>query len=368
MSDAPSFAVQSHRGPYLVRREPLARVLPSGLLPGDRLIVDKAVQALHPTVGALAPAAQTYAVVADETLKSLEGVAPILTWLFESGFSRTGTLYVIGGGAVQDAGGFVASILHRGARWVFVPTTLLAQGDSCIGSKSSINFGGYKNQLGTFYPPAEVVVDDAFLATLSPTEVRSGVGEMLHYAVLGSEAVFAAYEAALAAGCERLCTRDMAALALRALDVKRGFIETDEFDIDLRQNLNFGHTFAHGLEFASGGRIPHGIAVAYGIDLANAFAELRGILSPGTRARIGRVIRAVVATHPLGDVMAGSLAEGMSKDKKRLNNDIQLVLIEDLGKPIRVTVPLDDQLELFLADYLATWPSTQLSPHLGVQR
>ena len=198
----------------------------------------------------------------------------------DSGFNRSGTLYVVGGGTVQDAASFAASVLHRGVRWVFIPTTLLAQGDSCIGSKSSINYRGYKNQLGTFFPPTAVVIDDAFLETLTSVEVRSGVGEMLHYAVLGGDAVFRAYEVTLANGWERLSTQDMSALAMRAMAVKRDFIESDEFDTDLRKNLNFGHTFAHGLESASGGQIPHGIAVAYGIGLANSFAEQRGTLSP----------------------------------------------------------------------------------------
>lgn len=350
-----SFAVQSHRGPYVVRRAPLAGVLPSGLLPADRLIVDRAVQELYPTVSALAATEQTYAVTADESLKSLDGVTPVLAWLLESGFNRGGTLYVVGGGTAQDAASFVASILHRGARWVFVPTTLLAQGDSCIGSKSSINYGGYKNQLGTFYPPAEVVIDDAFLETLPSAEVRSGVGEMLHYAVLGDESVFAAYEAALAGGWEQLRTPEMTALAMRALAVKRGFIETDEFDTDWRKNLNFGHTFGHALEFASGGRIPHGIAVAYGIDLANTYAEQRGILRPAMRARVGGVIHGLVDGRELGLVTGTGLLEGMSRDKKRSNNGVELVLIEDFGKPVRARVPLDEHLGLFLDNYLTSW-------------
>jgi len=172
------------------------------------LIIDRTVQELHPAVCTLANVEQTCAVTADESLKSLDGVTPILAWLLESGFDRGGTIYAVGGGTVQDAVGFAASILYRGARWIFVPTTLLAQGDSCIGSKSSINYRGYKNQLGTFYPPAEIVIDDAFLGTLSPAEVRSGVGEMLHYAVRSDETDFAAFESVVSAGLEQLRTPD----------------------------------------------------------------------------------------------------------------------------------------------------------------
>jgi len=331
------------------------RALPSGLLPADRLIVDQKVKMLHPRVAALASRDQTLGVYADETLKSLDGVTPILSWLLDSGFNRSGTLYVIGGGTVQDTASFAASVLHRGVPWVFVPTTLVAQGDSCIGSKSSINYGGYKNQLGTFYPPVEVIMDDGFLKTLTPLEVRSGIGEILHYAVLGGDTAFSAYEAALATGWDRLSTQAMSGLAMDAMAVKRDFIESDEFDTDIRKNLNFGHTFGHGLESASKGQIPHGVAVTYGIDIANAYAEQRGILSLPIKERVERVIHDLVDGSELGLVRGRDVLDGMARDKKRSNDGAELVLIEDLGRPVRARVPLDEHLGLFLERYLAGW-------------
>ena len=350
-----SFAVRSHRGVYPVRRMPVARALPAPALPSDRFVVDEQVRQLHPILVTLAPHQQTLAVTADEELKSLAGVTRILSWLLDSGFHRGGTLYVVGGGTVQDAAAFAASVLHRGVPWVFVPTTLLAQGDSCIGSKSSINHDGYKNQLGTFFPPAGVVVDDHFLTTLAPSEVRSGVGEMLHYAVVGGGQLFDDLDLALADGWDRLSTREMSALAMQAMAVKRDFVESDEFDTGVRRNLNFGHTFGHGLEFASGGRIPHGIAVAYGILLANDYAAQRGTLSPATRTRVERVVRSLVDGSELAQVSGQAVFRGMTKDKKRSDDQIELILIEDLGRPVRTRVPLDGHLELFIEDHLAAW-------------
>ena len=267
---------------------------------------------------------------------------------------------------MQDATCFIASILHRGARWVYFPTTLISQGDSCIGSKSSINHSGYKNQLGTFYPPAEVVIDDAFLKTLPPTQIRSGVGEILHYGALGDETVFAAYEAALVAGWELLSTDDLAELAMSAIAVKRRFVEADEFDRGHRTALNFGHTFGHALEFASAGQIPHGVAVAYGMDLANAYAESRGILAHAVRVRIENVIRKVVDGRELVTVVGSRLLEGMARDKKRSNCHIELVLIKDIGKPVRHKVPLDNRLRAFLDDYLAAWHTRDSSDGLTI--
>ncbi|MDX3866855.1 3-dehydroquinate synthase [Streptomyces europaeiscabiei] len=350
-----AFTVRSYRGAYDVRSISLKRALPTGLSASDRLVVDATVLAEHPEVGTLACSAPALPVVAEEDLKSLEGALLVVTWLLDSGFDRGGTLYVIGGGTVQDTAAFAASIVHRGARWVFVPTTLLAQGDSCIGSKSSINHRGYKNQLGTFHPPAEVIVDDAFLGTLAPREVQSGIGEMLHYAALGGGTVWAAFEAELSGGWERLSTADMSALAMRAMTVKKDFVEADEFDTGLRRNLNFGHTFGHGIEYASRGHIPHGIAVAYGMECANAYAEKLCILAPEVRARIGLIVRGLVDGSELREVSASQIVNGMAQDKKRVGDEAELILLEDLGRPVRVSARLDGHLERFLEHVLDTW-------------
>lgn len=350
-----SLAVQSHRGTYLVRRTALRAALPSGLLPGDRLIVDRAVQHLHPVVSDIGPVDQVCSVKANESLKSLEGATQILSWLHDSGFNRAGTLYVVGGGTVQDVACFVASIFHRGVRWVFAPTTLISQGDSCIGSKSSINHGGYKNQLGTFYPPKEVIVDHSFLATLPTAHVRSGVGEILHYAVLGEESEFAAFEARVRAGWRTWNADDLTELAMSALAVKRRFVEADEFDAGERKVLNLGHTFGHALESASAGAIPHGVAVAYGIGVAAAYSESLGILEPPARVRLNGVVRELVDGGELATVSGKRLFEGITRDKKRSDATVELVLIEGIGKPVLREVPLDARLRSFLDHYLAGW-------------
>ena len=124
-----------------------------------------------------------YFVDAIESNKTMSKAQEIIKFLIAANFKRTSTLVAIGGGITQDLTCFVASVLFRGVAWKFYPTTLLAQCDSCIGSKSSINVGDYKNQVGTFYPPKEIVVDVSFLDTLSNDDVLSGLGEAIkvHY-------------------------------------------------------------------------------------------------------------------------------------------------------------------------------------------
>ena len=105
----------------------------------------------------------------------------MLESLISGGFTKSDRLIAVGGGIIQDITAFTASILLRGVKWIFFPTNLLSQCDSCIGSKTSINFGEYKNQLGGFYPPQAIYIATSMLQTLPEPELRSGIGEMLHY-------------------------------------------------------------------------------------------------------------------------------------------------------------------------------------------
>ena len=124
---------------------------------------------------------------AHETKKSYEGVKEVISTLIENGFRKSNRLIAVGGGITQDVTAFIASILYRGVNWIFYPTTLLAQGDSCIGSKTSINFGKYKNQLGGFYPPENIYIYMDFLKSLPESQLKSGIGEMFHYFVVSGK-------------------------------------------------------------------------------------------------------------------------------------------------------------------------------------
>ena len=123
-----------------------------------------------------------------EDAKSFKNVSNVLEPILEAGFTRNSKLIAIGGGVTQDIVSFISSILFRGVDWVFIPTTLLAQGDSCIGGKTSINYKGYKNLLGNFNPPNKIIICNEFLNTLTELDLKSGLGEVLHfYLVSGVE-------------------------------------------------------------------------------------------------------------------------------------------------------------------------------------
>ena len=127
---------------------------------------------------------------ATEEQKSYFEIGKIIQELIEFGFKKNGKIIAVGGGITQDICGFISSIMFRGVEWEFYPTTLLAQGDSCIGGKTSVNFGDYKNQLGNFNPPKRIYIYPKFIDTLSDLDIRSGVGEMLHFYLVSSREDF----------------------------------------------------------------------------------------------------------------------------------------------------------------------------------
>jgi 3-dehydroquinate synthase len=207
-------------------------------------LVDQRMAKLYaPVITPFAPAERTVLIEATERNKSFEVLAPVFLELLQRGLKRDGLLVVIGGGVLQDIGCFIASVLFRGLRWELVPTTLLAQADSCIGSKSSINIGTYKNQIGTFYPPHCVRLTSTVLATLPPDEIRSGFGEVIKLQLLAGDPGFRELMADLQDF--RSQPELLAKWVGRSLAVKQPYIEADEYDRGIRNLLNYGHTFGH---------------------------------------------------------------------------------------------------------------------------
>jgi 3-dehydroquinate synthase len=215
---------------------------------------------------------------ASEEQKSFERLTPIFLELLARGLKRDGTLVVIGGGVLQDIGCFIATVLFRGVRWELIPTTLLAQADSCIGSKSSINIGSYKNQIGTFYPPHRVLLVADVLRSLPWDEIRSGLGEVIKLQLIEGESGFHELMGDLEKVTPEGCWDVISKWVKRSMAVKKPYIENDEYDRGIRNILNYGHTFGHAYESATKYAIPHGIAVLLGILTATHLSVRLGMV------------------------------------------------------------------------------------------
>ena len=211
---------------------------------------------------------------ATEEAKALEQTLPLFVALKDAGLGRSSQLTAIGGGVVQDIATFLASLFMRGIPWSYVPTTFLGMADSCLGGKSSINVGPYKNLIGNFHPPRRIEILPAFARTLPAVELAGGLAEAAKIAYCRSASSFAAYErlsAPVLTG--NWHDQQLAELLHATLAVKQWFIETDEFDQAERRLLNFGHTWGHALESATSFAIPHGLAVAIGMLAAIRFTQ-----------------------------------------------------------------------------------------------
>lgn len=205
-----------------------------------------------------------------ESIKSLNFSKNLILNLKKNNINKNSKIVAIGGGTLQDVTQFSASILYRGIDYIFVPTTLQAISDSCIGSKTSINLSSFKNQIGTFYSPKKVLIFPEFIDSLDENNLKSGIAELLKLLIIGNfNKLDEVYDELMH---RNMNSKKLTPYVFKALEVKKSFIELDEYDKGLRKILNYGHTFAHSIETATNNRISHGNATAIGINMANYFS------------------------------------------------------------------------------------------------
>lgn len=294
-----------------------------------------------------------------EAGKSLGEIGRILDAAVEAELPRRGRVVGVGGGAVTDTAALAASLYMRGVSLVLVPTTLLAMVDAAIGGKTGVNYRGYKNMVGTFYPAAEVAIFLDALDSLGDREFRSGLAELIKAGLLRDPAILESLEGlarhtGVAAGAAiptaaatsqdtgpgasgplaalRRETDRLLDLVDRAVAVKAAIVEEDFREQGVRAHLNLGHTFAHALESAAGfGAFTHGDAVAWGICRGLDLGVLRGVTSPAYRDRVTRLLSSF--GFPTGPVAADpdALIAAMYHDKKRSGEGLPFVLQRDLA-------------------------------------
>lgn len=251
---------------------------------------------------------------------------------------RHSFILAIGGGAVLDMVGFAAAVAHRGVRLVRMPTTTLAQGDSGVGVKNSVNMFGKKNFLGTFAVPWAVVNDLSLLETLDDREWRSGLSEAVKVALLKDAGLYRL----IASRADQLANRDVPfadgviqrSAALHLDHIAHG---GDPFEATTARPLDFGHWSAHKLEQMTDFAVKHGEAVAIGLALDVTYCELLGILAPETAAHIRDTLAAIgfELWHPAMDD-ADTLLAGLEEFREHLGGRLTITLLEGVGRPVDV--------------------------------
>lgn len=335
-----SLIVKSYLREYEVYFCNWQRALDNELNIGDVIFVDSYI-ANHYTI--LLDALSKHHVVkieASESEKSFEKIGNHITYLLNEGFSRNNKIVAIGGGVVQDIVSFSASILFRGIDWIFIPTNLASQCDNCIGSKTSVNIENFKNQLGGFYPPKAVFIDFSFCNTLTSKEIAAGLGEMMHYFLLEKNIELSKLKIDISLAKndkDKLCE-----LIRNSLLIKKPMVELDEWDRGPRVVFNYGHTFGHAIESVTKFGVPHGIAVAYGIDLANFISVDRGYLKPSVRNQIRDILDNIWSGFGLSQFVIEDYFIALLRDKKTVKGIVKPILTKGVGEMFQSSLELNN--------------------------
>jgi len=284
-----------------------------------------------------------------EKNKDIKTVQKMMLTLLKNGVTKNDVLVVIGGGIIQDVASLTAHILMRGMRWFFIPTTLLAMCDSCIGSKCGVNMGGFKNQIGVFCPPYKVIVDVDFLKSLDKIDIISGIGEIAKVHLISGEDDFTLIKNDYSG----LIT-DFSVLKkyiFRSLEIKKVIVEKDEFDIGYRHILNYGHTFGHALEAYTDNFIPHGVGVTLGMEIANFISVEKGYLSEDVFFDVSRLLRKNIPYDTIDFGDRDKMSTILTRDKKYDGQKLGVILSKGIGRIFEEKVHINDNLLASIESY-----------------
>ncbi|MBI4777226.1 MAG: 3-dehydroquinate synthase [Deltaproteobacteria bacterium] len=266
-----------------------------------------------------------------ERSKSWECAQTVLEKMMSFSLNRDSGLIAIGGGVVGDLGAFAASIYMRGISCFHVPTTLLAQVDSCLGGKTAVDLPTAKNAVGTFHQPKAVYVDTLFLSSLPDSALANGMAEVIKYGAIKDTSILTLLEQRTLERFKGL-SGVWPELVACCLNVKSDVVTRDERDRGERMILNFGHTAGHALEVVTGFEMPHGEAVAFGMSAACRISEAMGFIDRSVSRRIDRLLERFGLPTVLPEhVSPEAILNCLPRDKKASSGKIRWVLLSDLG-------------------------------------
>lgn len=248
-------------------------------------------------------------------------------------FTKRETFVSIGGGITQDISAVTRALYKRGIDWIYIPTTLLSMADSCIGAKTALNHGGIKNQVALFSAPKNVFVCDKFLNTLSEDDVYSGFGEILKLVIIGGEFFineFNSIESSKLSKDEKILK-----FIKLSLNIKKAVIEFDEFEVDVRRSLNYGHTIGHAIEPILNYKIPHGVAVSIGMIIENLISVDFNFLDSKISDRYNSMINKYIPKKYwkiLSGIEYEKMILNLLQDKKTMSNQIKFAVPSSLNE------------------------------------
>jgi 3-dehydroquinate synthase len=263
-----------------------------------------------------------------EKSKSFSSYKKILNKLLELKFDRSDIIIALGGGVVGDIAGFSAATYLRGIRYIQIPTTLLAQVDSSVGGKTAINVIQGKNLVGAFYNPSLVLISTSFLGTLSEDEYKSGLGEVVKYALIGNKRLRNIIEK----NSKDVINRNESILKTiieESIKTKSKIVTKDEKESGIRAILNFGHTFGHAIEAHNNYKnITHGAAITLGMVMASKLSFFEGHINDYQLDNIVNLIDSLGLNTDHSKYKHSQLKQYFTSDKKIKDGKLNLILID----------------------------------------
>jgi shikimate kinase / 3-dehydroquinate synthase len=327
----------THLVPAALRKLNPSPVYGGGQGGGVLIVSDTAVADCHaqPLLEALASdgiTARLHLVPAGEPAKVLAVLATIYEALADAGVDRQGALIALGGGAVGDVAGFAAATWMRGIRLIQMPTTLLAMVDSSIGGKNAINLPAGKNLAGAVHQPSAIFCDLDYLVTLPDEEYRASLAEVIKAAVI-ADRTFVDWLLGNLPDVLRREPRAIREAVTRAIAVKAAVVAQDPQETGSRAVLNYGHTVGHALERAAGfGRLRHGEAVAWGMEVAAHISVSSGACRPDVIAPQHALLRDSGLLESPPAIDRAALLDAMRHDKKARAGELRWVLLREIGR------------------------------------
>jgi len=274
-----------------------------------------------------------------EKNKNQKTVDKILNILLKNNFSRNDCLISLGGGITGDVSAYAASIFKRGLKFINIPTTLLAQVDSSVGGKTGINNRFGKNLVGTYFQPNLVITDINILKSLPKREIICGYAEILKHSLIKDKKQFNFLDKNKFK-IINLEKNYLKHAIVESCKIKKIIVQKDEREKNIRKILNLGHTFGHAYEASLGysKRLNHGEAVIMGIITAAQFSLANNYLTNNSYSKIVKHLNNLNINYELKKYFrlnqVSQILKFMKSDKKNKSNNINLILLKDIGKPI----------------------------------
>jgi 3-dehydroquinate synthase/2-deoxy-scyllo-inosose synthase len=326
-----------------------------------------------------APQVEKMTLPAGDEAKSWDNLSKLMRWAFDVGATKGSVVVAFGGGALINVAGLFASILYRGSKLVYIPTTFLAMHDVVTSLKTSICFDGRKNNIGSFYAPLKTLIDLGFCRTLPRKELFSGLGELAKNALLLGGKHADGFVAALSkeqvdgahgsSGDEFMMDdKTLMTLTQLGIDAKMKILEHDAYEKNTGMVFEYGHTVSHAIEKAYGdGVIPHGLGVTYGMLSSSYAAERLGIMSPEDRKHHDAICWLLLKRWPLPEprptverVMKFAMRDSKRGITSESDDEISDVLLNRVGEPVPTPT---HNLSKFPAKYVSKWLYSMGFPH-----